>query len=107
MDAAKRLRVQIAEIDAQIRACGDEPALMERFAVDQRPVDVPGDGAKRCHRGPEWPLRQALAVHPIAALAAHVNIRSHCPARDKRLRGVRFARGVAWSSMPTFSATLL
>ena len=45
----------IAALKAQVRrdaeggAGGDERALMERLAVDQRAVDVPGDRAKEAH----------------------------------------------------------
>ena len=48
--------LHVAEIDAESGACGEERALMERLAVDERAVDIPGDGAKQCHGIPERPF---------------------------------------------------
>ena len=49
VNAAKGFRFDIAEIVAEGGAGGDERALMEGLAVDERAVDVPGDRAKEAH----------------------------------------------------------
>ena len=53
VDAKKRLGLDVAEIDAHGGARGDKRALVQRLAVDQRTVDIPGDRAKEAHEATE------------------------------------------------------
>ena len=76
VDAAKRIRLKIAEIDAQgRRSRPTRRALVKRLAVDERAVDVPGDRAKEAHDASELrPLGQPAIEVAIAAIAAAIDI---------------------------------